>query len=752
MDISLKILIVEDLLTDVVINRHELKRSGIIFADLVVETKEAYLEALETFKPDIILSDYALPHFNGMTALKLRNELYPSVPFILVTGSTNEEIAVECMKTGADDYLIKGNLNRLGQAIQSAIEKKVLIRKKEETEKSLQESELKYRKIFENIQDVFYQVDTEGRIIEISPSIVRYSGYTREELIGRPVVELYLNPAERDQLMNLLHVQGSAQDYDIQLKTKDGLIRWASLNIHIHFDSSGKPTGIEGSLRDITERKKAEEALKESEEKFRNLAESSPYAIMIYQDDQWVYSNPAGEKISGYTAAELFRMRFWEIVADEFKDKVIEYGKKRQRGEDVKSSYELRIIRKDGDYKWAYLTGTTTHYLGKAAGLISIVDITELKQMELELKTAMEKAMESDRLKSAFLANMSHEIRTPMNAILGFSELIGQPETDTAEQQRFSSIIRNAGNRLMHIINDLIDLSKLEAKEMKVNKTACNLHHLMQITLESSRNIELYNQKTNLELSVNLSEIQDDIEIETDPVRVQQILDNLILNAMKFTDKGTIETGIIKKNENGKEFLEFYVKDTGKGIPPEKLEMIFIRFRQIEENEFHEGAGLGLSISKALVELLGGEIKVQSEPGKGSTFSFTIPFIPVVVKQPVLSSENLDVMFDLRGKSILIAEDDDDSFMYFYILLKDSNALLQRARNGVEVMEMIRHEVPDLLLLDINMPVKTGYECLREIREKGYKVKVIVQTAYAMSDEKKRCIEAGCDVYSEKTI
>ena len=125
MDISLKILIVEDLLTDVVINRHELKRSGIIFADLVVETKEAYLEALETFKPDIILSDYALPHFNGMTALKLRNELYPSVPFILVTGSTNEEIAVECMKTGADDYLIKGNLNRLGQAIQSAIEKKV---------------------------------------------------------------------------------------------------------------------------------------------------------------------------------------------------------------------------------------------------------------------------------------------------------------------------------------------------------------------------------------------------------------------------------------------------------------------------------------------------------------------------------------------------------------------------------------------------------------------------------------------------
>lgn len=750
MNDPLRILIVEDQFSDVVLTRHVLKKSGIIFTDLVVESKEAMTEALAGFRPDIILSDYALPHFDGMKALILRNRLSPEVPFILVTGSVNEEIAVECMKAGADDYLIKGNLTRLGSAVHGAIEKKSLSQKRREAEQALKESEAKYRNIFENIQDVFYQIDSNGNIIEISPSITRYSGYSREELIGRPVVELYPNPMDRDLLMRTLIENERVSDYDIRLKARDGRIHWASLNVHLRFGPDGTPLGIEGSMRDVTQRKQAEDALKESEEKFRTLAESSPYAIMIYQDDFWVYTNPAGESICGYSASELYGMKYWEFVSEEFIEIVRETGQKRQKGEVIRSSYEFRIITKQGLHKWVYLNGSSIKYMGKPSGIISVVDITDRKQIELELQTAMIRAQESDRLKSAFLANMSHEIRTPMNAIIGFSELLGQPGHTPDEQARFSAIIRNSGNRLMHIIDDIVDLSKLEAKEMAISKSSCDVIHILKEIVESFRKSELLSKKPDIRLLLNISDLAAGTKIETDPVRLQQILDNLITNAIKFTDKGTIETGVSRKEISGSAFFEFYVKDTGKGIPPDKQEMIFIRFRQVEENEFHEGAGLGLSISKALVDLLGGEISVQSELGAGSTFTFTLPDTPVISNVPSSPEHFVKETPELSGKTIIVAEDDDDSYTYFEILLKESKAILKRAKNGLELMDMIRMKTPDLIFLDINMPLMTGYACLNEIRQKGYKVKVIVQSAYAMADEKKQCMEAGCDGYLTK--
>lgn len=372
------------------------------------------------------------------------------------------------------------------------------------------------------------------------------------------------------------------------------------------------------------------------------------------------------------------------------------------------------------------------------------------KKAEQDLTAAMENAQESDRLKSAFLANMSHEIRTPMNAILGFSELLGQSDYAPGDQERFIGIIQNAGQRLMQIINDIVDLSKLEAHQIRIAQSVCNINNLLITIVDSFKSTDLMKKKPGLSLSLMVPPGLLGREIKTDQFRLQQILDNLITNAIKFTARGFIETGVALTNVDGMQVLEFYVKDTGKGIAAEKLDIIFERFRQVEENEYHEGAGLGLSISKALVHLLGGDIRVDSVVGTGTTFRFTIPFIPVENKEEAVPVSPPDQTIDLGRKIIFIAEDDDDSFDYISVLLKETNAEIQRADNGDLLMEMIRSKTPDIVFLDINMPGRTGYDCLKEIRSSGYATKIIAQTAYAMSEEKKRCMEEGCNGYLAK--
>lgn len=372
------------------------------------------------------------------------------------------------------------------------------------------------------------------------------------------------------------------------------------------------------------------------------------------------------------------------------------------------------------------------------------------KKAEQDLLEAMEKAQESDTLKSAFLANMSHEIRTPMNAILGFTELLSQPETTREEQEHFTGIIRNAGKKLMRLIDDIIDISKLEARQIAITPAPCDVVNLLVTTVESYNEMDLLKKKPGVNLHLSIPPSSAIPKIETDPFRVQQVLDNLLTNAIKFTDQGFIEVGIVEVEKDNHEFLEFFVRDTGKGISPHQLKIIFERFRQVEGDTYRQGAGLGLSISKALVELLGGEIRVVSELGKGTTFYFTIPFHPAQVTKEAFTPQSQLKSLDLTGKMLYIAEDEDDGFDYISLLLKDTRATVRRAVNGDILMNMIHKQVPDLLLLDINMPGKTGYECLSEINKNGYTMKILAQTAYAMAEERKRCIEAGCHGYLSK--
>jgi len=378
-------------------------------------------------------------------------------------------------------------------------------------------------------------------------------------------------------------------------------------------------------------------------------------------------------------------------------------------------------------------------------------DQSKEKRYERELILAKEKAEESDRLKSIFLRNMSHEVRTPMNAILGFSELVNEPSFSMEEKSGFLQRITCGCQRLLHIMNDIVDISKLESRELTLVFSECRITDIISASLAEIQQCTARSGLPSKEIRVILPVEMRELRIKTDAERVQQSLVNLLLNAIKYTDQGEIEVGAAIRREELKEMVEFKVKDSGKGIPPDKLAMIFQRFRQAEEDEFHEGAGLGLSITKGLVELMGGDLRVISEEGKGSTFFFTIPFFPSII-QTETSTVPDDLILDLKGKTIIIAEDDHDSFSYLKQILASTQAEIIHAGNGEELIRVLEKRKADLILLDIRMPEKSGTDCLREIKNRNIKIKIIAQTAYAFPEEEQRFLENGCDGFLSKPM
>ena len=371
-----------------------------------------------------------------------------------------------------------------------------------------------------------------------------------------------------------------------------------------------------------------------------------------------------------------------------------------------------------------------------------------VKERTSEFLKAKEKAEESDRLKTAFLNNMSHEIRTPLNAIMGFSDILPENFDNKENLQNFSSIIKFKGNELLELVNSILDIANIESGQLSANLEKSNIKRLLEemeiFFIEYQKRVNKENIQFIFKRQINNS----DFEVFIDQGKLKQILINLIGNAFKFTSSGKIEVGCSLLEDNK---LNFYISDTGIGIPKEKHEMIFERFRQIEEFAYHEGAGLGLSISQGLIHFLGGEIWLESEVNIGTIFHFTIPYIKDKVVSDRIKGQHFDLV-DLKNKTIIIAEDDYNSFLYLKELFKDYNVNIVYAENGQVLMDMLESTQPDLILLDIKMPKKSGFECLKEIREKYLKTKIILQTAYAMDVEKEKCYEEGCNGYIVKPI
>ncbi|WP_347838869.1 ATP-binding protein [uncultured Draconibacterium sp.] len=373
-----------------------------------------------------------------------------------------------------------------------------------------------------------------------------------------------------------------------------------------------------------------------------------------------------------------------------------------------------------------------------------------LRENKLIMEAERNRAKEADMLKSQFLANMSHEIRTPMNALLGFSNMLGEPGLPKEMIDRYRNIITVSGEQLLRIIDDIIDVSKIESNQMKIELSRVNVIKSLYEALDIGTNkIQVQNKQLSIELQIPGKNA--DFHIVTDEIRFKQILTNLIDNAIKYSDSGTIKIGYNLKRQEKR--VEFFVSDEGPGIPEAEQKLIFDRFSQASNIEFKKGTGLGLTIVSGLLQLLGGKIWLTSEPEKGSTFFVMLPLEEQLEEEHHATPQtDVSLLPNLLGKNIFIAEDDDSSYLLINHSVKLTGAATKRAQNGIELLQMMAHELPDLVLLDINMPEMNGLDALVKLRKNWPHLPVIAQTAYAMPEERKKCLDYGCSAYIAKPI
>ncbi len=632
--------------------------------------------------------------------------------------------------------------------------------KRKKAEKTLRESEKKFKNIFNNFQDAYFEADRNGKFTLVGPAALQMYGYNSEsELIGLPAENLYANPEVREELLQLLSSSPSIRDFVSQAKRKDGSAFWVSMNVQKQFNENEEFIGTIGVVRDITERKLAEKAIKDSQIKYQELFEANTDGITIFKFNnsekrvvEIIDLNENSAKMLGYTIEQMLLINPVELEKDVTSAKI----EKREKDllEKGFSNFETILFHKDGHEINVEIKVIIINYNEQIALMNIVRDITERKKTEYELIKAKEKAEESDRLKSAFLANMSHEIRTPMNGILGFAELLKEPMLTGIEQQKYINIIQKSGERMLNLINDIMNISKIEAKitqvfvsDTDINEQTEFIYNFFKPEAEE-KGIKLFFKNT---LSAKKAIIR------TDKEKLYAILENLVKNSIKFTNQGVIEIGYkLIKSDNTE--LEFYVKDTGIGISEEKKQIIFDRFRQGSESlsRNYEGAGLGLSIAKAFVEILGGKLWVESESGTGSTFYFTIPYnneTKIEVETEQFLAKDITIQPLKRNLKILVVEDDEISELYIKKIIKAAGNEVYCARTGMEALNLCRSNSEiDLILMDIKMPDMNGYETTRQIRQFNKNVKIIAQTAFALVGDKEKAMDAGCNYYITKPI
>ncbi len=666
---------------------------------------------------------------------------------------------------------------------------------RKQTEELLRESEEKYRTIFENTGTATVILEEDTTISLANSEFLHLAGYPRNEIEGKKSWTKFVHPDDLKRMKKQHNLR--RENSKAALKTYE--FRFVDKNKHnkdilLTVDMIPGTSQSIASLLDITDQKKARRILELNE---KNLKLRNQIArIFIISDEEKLfhnvlklilkrfeskfgyfgYINDEGDLVCPSMTYEIwdkcqvteksivFPRKNWAgLWGDSLKSKQTLV---KNSGLNVPSGHikltnslaaillkqeeiigQIVLANKNGGYSEDDIKSIT-----ELCSYISPLVQSSLKEIKhkQELIKAKEKAEESDRLKSAFLANMSHEIRTPMNGILGFTELLKEPGIAENEVTRYISIIENSGSRMLNTINDLIDISKIEAGQIEITQSTVNINEQTEY-LYKFFNPEA--AKKGLQLSVNNQLPDHKVTINTDKEKFTAILINLVKNAIKYTHKGTIEFGYGLKGE----YLEFYVRDTGIGIPEKRLQAVFDRFVQadIYDKNVYEGSGLGLSISKAYVEMLGGKIWVESEEGKGTTFYFTLPYETVnivtsasEITEPVNKTEQ-----KIKKLKILIAEDDRYSDQHLTIIIRKFAKEILHARTGKETIE-ICHDNPDidLILMDIKMPVFDGYQATRKIREFNKDVIIIAQTAYALEGDREQSLEAGCDDYIAKPI
>lgn len=687
-----------------------------------------------------------------------------------------------------------------------------LIRAKE----SAEESEYRFKASFVTSPDSISINSMDGVFVDVNEGFCALSGYKREEVIGKlsTEVQIWGSEDERDRWVELLKKDGCVKNFESNFRKKNGELVPGLISTSI-IKLNNEPHTL-SVTREITERKRYEDELIKAKEKaelsehklrlqnneielnnerLESLLRISQLQINSIQE----LLDYALEEAIKLTSSKIGYIYFYDESKRQFvlntwskevmkecavmnPQQVYDLDRTGCWGEVVRQ--RKPIIINDYHAENPYKKGTPQGHVqlekflsipvmidGKIVAVAGVAnktkdyDKSDVRQLTLlmdnvwkiseritlieNLKIAKEKAEESDRLKTAFLHNMSHEIRTPMNAIMGFSELLYMNYKEDPKLAHFSKIINQRCNDLLVIIDDILDIAKIESGQYPLKIERCNLNVLFKDLniFFKEHQVKMEKQHIGFDLKVNHNGC---LFLETDTVKLKQIFINLIGNAFKFTDQGEILAGFTIKEEG---FLEFFVSDTGIGIPSEKHQEIFVRFAQLEhqKNRMYGGTGLGLSIVKGLVELLGGTIWVESEPGKGSTFFFTHPYreIVPVTKEDQVKPEKIEIP---ANKLILLVDDDLYNISLIEELLGEKNIQLVSATNGTEAIKYYVERTPDLVLMDIGLPDINGFEVIQKLKHMNPSLKIVAQTAFAAPEDKQMAFDVGCCDYISKPL
>ncbi|MDX1348967.1 MAG: PAS domain S-box protein [Putridiphycobacter sp.] len=636
--------------------------------------------------------------------------------------------------------------NRLARLI---VVSDITDKKRIEAEKK--RNEQKYQELVENVSDFIYRVSEDGIITYMNPVGIKVMGYAREEMLGKSFITFIRPDAvdavkfffkkQRDQNINSTY-------FEIPVLTKNKKVIWLGQTTDSNVLPSGKKEFI-ASARDITERKQIKDALQRSEEKYRNIMENMELGLLEV-DVEGIITNayPKFCKLSGYSKDELIGLNAEQtLLPANFTSQMKAQEEHRKNGQS--GVYEVQLKRKDGTLIWVIISGAPYYdQEGKLAGTVGIhLDITDRKAVEQKLEDAIIVAKSSIKSKEQFMANMSHEIRTPMNAIIGMSALLQKSQLQEKQKHYVNAISTSADNLLM-IVNDILDFSKIESGKLSLELIPCDISKVLRNTIKT---IELKAEEKGLSL---LSDFDIDHSFYLiDPTRLSQILINLLSNAVKFTSNGfvNIKCSVVETKSNV-DRLKFEVSDSGIGIREDKLSTIFKSFIQAEESTTRKygGTGLGLAISKQLVELMGGELTVESEFGKGSSFSFEVAVQRTESEEMEVGIKKLDPDL-VRNLRVLLVEDNDINRFMAITILEAWGCDISTATNGQEAIDLLDRCTFDIVLMDVRMPVMDGIRATEFIRkERRNKVPIIALTANALKGDNESCLKAGMNDYISK--
>lgn len=716
----------------------------IYFTGVYKEIIQAGLIGLVAFIIIIILSFLLATHFQKYISR-------PILEMAKITSkiSDNHDYTIRLERNSDDEIgFLYDNFNQMLETIN---------KQQDEGEKAnaaLAHSEEKFRNIFNFNQDGILVTNKEGIILEASDMACNLFGRERTELIASSLFNIMPDnyQKKRSEEIKMLENTGKVTFFT-KYVTRN--------NKELYLEYSTKKIQYEGNdcylsfISDITERIKNEEALRESELRYRKLIDNIPSATILHRNGDILFVNNTVKTLLGGNSIKDFNGRkITSFIYPEHKDLLEEQFRQVKELDEVSGKIEAKLKRMDRKKIYAEVVSIPLTVSRMDAILTVFNDITERKQIEKELIEAKNLAEESDKLKSAFLANMSHEIRTPMNGIVGFADLLNKDTIELEDIKRYVKIIKSSADRLLTIINDIIDISKIESGAINL---AISEFNILELLTEIQQFYQPMIKRKGLEFIFE-PDNTGQVIINSDKVKINQIVSNLLSNAIKFTSQGLIKLSTNTNIEKG--FIEVSVEDTGIGIPKDQQQRIFERFRQVKNliHDFNEGTGLGLSISKGFIEALGGSISVTSKVGEGTCFSFALPILKVIAKQTnnTIQKEKhkeKPIFHDYSEKIVLIVEDEENNYRYLEEVLKSTGAKLLWATNGLDaVQKVIEKKQIDIVLMDVRLPIMDGYTATTKIKTLREDLPVIIQTAFGLEGDKQKSLELGCDDYIAKPI